>query len=164
MSYKTYSQYSKKKTPQSEPIPGSDQVENDAGGYVYQLDDWKRLDRFLILGTEGGTYYVRETRFTFENAEAVIRCIKADGVRVVERVVAISKAGRAPKNDPALFVLALCASLGSLETRQAALGALPQVARIGTHLFHFLEFCKGLRGWGRGFRSAIADWYNQKPI
>jgi len=68
MSYKTYSQYSKKKTPQSEPIPGSDQVENDAGGYVYSLDDWKRLDRFLILGSEGGTYYVRETRFTFENA------------------------------------------------------------------------------------------------
>ncbi len=164
MSYKTYSQYSKKKTPQSEPIPGSDQVENNAGGYVYQLDDWKRLDRFLILGTEGGTYYVRQTRFTFENAAAVIRCIEADGPRVVERVVAISKAGRAPKNDPALFVLALCASLGSIETRQAALGALPQVARIGTHLFHFFEFCKGLRGWGRGFRTAFADWYNQKPI
>jgi len=164
MSYKTYSQYSKKKTPQSEPIPGSDQVENDAGGYVYPLDDWKRLDRFLILGTEGGTYYVGETRFTFENAEAVIRCIKADGARVVDRVVAISDAGRAPKNDPALFVLALCASLGDIETRRAALGPLPQVARIGTHLFHFLEFCKGLRGWGRGLRTAVADWYNQKPV
>lgn len=164
MSYGTYSQYSKKKTPQSEPIPGSDQVENDAGGYVYQLDDWKRLDRFLILGTVGGTYYVAETRFTFENAEAVIRCIKADGIRVVDRVVAISDAGRAPKNDPTLFVLALCASLGDIETRQAALGALPRVARIGTHLFHFLEFCKGSRGWGCGFRTAVADWYNQKPI
>lgn len=164
MSYKTYSQYSKKKTPQTEPIPGSDQVENNAGGYVYHLDEWKRLDRFLILGSEGGTYYVRQTRFTYENAEAVLRCIEADGVRVVKRVVEISAAGRTPKNDPALFVLALCASQGNPETRQAALSALPQVARIGTHLFHFLEFCKGLRGWGRGFRTAVADWYNQKPI
>jgi 60 kDa SS-A/Ro ribonucleoprotein len=164
MSYKTYSQYSKKKTPQTEPIPGSDQVENNAGGYVYRLDEWKRLDRFLILGSEGGTYYVGQTRFTYENAAAVLRCIEVDGVRVVKRVVEISDAGRAPKNDPALFVLALCASQGNLETRQAALSALPQVARIGTHLFHFLEFCKGLRGWGRGFRTAVADWYNQKPV
>ena len=149
-------------TPQSEPIPGSTQVANNAGGFAWQLDDWKWLDRFLILGSEGGTYYVGERALTVRNAQAVLRCIKADGVRVADRVAEISGAGRAPKNDPALFVLAMCAGEGDAEARQAALAALPRVARTGTHLFHFLEYVKGFRGWGRGLREAVAHWYNSK--
>ena len=47
-------------TPQSEHIPGTMQVANSAEGYSWQLDDWARLDRFLVLGCEGGTYYVGE--------------------------------------------------------------------------------------------------------
>jgi len=47
-------------TPQLAPQPGKDQVKNSNAGYVYALDDWTRVDRFLILGTEGGTYYATE--------------------------------------------------------------------------------------------------------
>ena len=46
-------------TGQRAPLPRVAMVANDAGGYVYALDDWARLDRFLILGTEGGTYLRR---------------------------------------------------------------------------------------------------------
>jgi 60 kDa SS-A/Ro ribonucleoprotein len=150
-------------TPQSEPILGSNQVQNSAGGFSWAIDDWGRLDRFLILGTEGGSYYAAERALTLENAEAVGRCIDADGLRVVARVAEVSLAGRAPKNDPALFVLALCAGLGNQATKAAAYAALPQVARIGTHLFHFLAYVEGFRGWGRGLRRAVAAWYNDKP-
>ena len=87
-----------------------------------------------------------------------------DGLRVVNRVVEVSEAGRAPSNDPALYVLAMCAGLGDQKTRQAALAALPRVARIGTHLFHFLEFVEGFRGWGRALRRAVAGWYNDMPL
>src|SRR5581483_7315445 len=104
--------FSTKKTSQSQPIPGTDQVRNSAGGYAWAVDDWKRLDRFLILGSEGGSYYASEQKLTVENAEAVRRCIAADGARVVARIVEISDAGRAPKNDPALFALAMAAGLG----------------------------------------------------
>jgi 60 kDa SS-A/Ro ribonucleoprotein len=149
-----------KKTPQSAPIPGTSQVANDNAGYVWAVDDWTRLDRFLILGTEGGTYYVSERTLTRDNAEAVLRCIAADGARVVARIVEISQAGRAPKNDPALFALALAAKLGDEPTRRAAFTALPRVARIGTHLFHFAEYIKALGGWGRGTMRAFARWYN----
>ena len=31
-------------------------VENNAGGFVFKLDEWKQLERFLILGSEGGTF------------------------------------------------------------------------------------------------------------
>ncbi len=148
-----------KKTPQNLPIPGSSQTANSAGGYAWAVDDWKRLTRFLVLGSEGGSYYATETKLTQENAQAVKRCILADGVRTVNEIVAISDAGRAPKNDPALFALAMCASFGDDNTRWAALAALPKVARIGTHLFHFAEYVDGMRGWGRGLREAVARWY-----
>ena len=149
-----------KKTPQSQPIPGTAQVRNDNAGYVWAVDDWARLDRFLILGSEGGSYYASERALTRESAEAVLRCIAADGARVVARIVAVSYEGRAPKNDPALFALALAAKLGDEPTRRAAHAALPRVARIGTHLFHFAEYVKGLGGWGRGTMRAFARWYN----
>lgn len=155
--------YNARATPQDQPIPRSGQVPNSAGGYAWALDDWGRLERFLILGTEGGSYYINERKLTLENAEAVSRCVDADGERVVQRVVEISQAGRAPKNDPALFTLALCAGLGNDATRAAAYAALPQVARIGTHLFHFLAYVQGFRGWGRGLRRAVAEWYNRLP-
>ena len=155
---------STKTTPQMQPTLGKDEVKNSAGGYVFAVDAWTQLDRFLILGSESGTYYATEQKLTIENAKAVEKLIATDGVRVVNRVVEISDAGRAPKNDPALFVLAMAAKLGNDETRKAALQVLPKVARIGTHLFHFAQFVEAFGGWGRGLRTAVANWYNEKPI
>lgn len=152
-------------TPQTEAIPGrTDQVKNNAGGFVFAVDDWKRLDRFLVLGTEGGTYYVDEKTLTVENAKAVLKCIEADGARTVARIVEVSQAGRAPKNDPALFALALCAAAKDVNTRKLALAALPKVARIGTHLFHFAAFVNAQRGWGRSLKNAVQAWYTTRPV
>src|SRR5207244_8389186 len=47
--------FNRRNAPQSQPIPGSNQVRNSGGGYSWQADDWTRFDRFLILGAEGGT-------------------------------------------------------------------------------------------------------------
>src|SRR5687768_3640237 len=149
--------------PQSAPIPGAGQVANTAGGFAWAVDDWTRLRRFLILGTEGGSYYATEATLTRENAQAVERCIGQDGLRTVREIVEISDTGRAPKNDPALFALAMCAGLGDDATRREALKALPKVARIGTHILHFADFAEGFRGWGRGLRQAVGDWYNTRP-
>ncbi|MGG7379003.1 hypothetical protein ACQ7B2_09640, partial [Escherichia coli] len=66
---------SKRRVPQSAPIPGSDQVANSAGGFSWAIDDWARLRRFLILGSEGGSYYAGEWKLTRENAEAIERCL-----------------------------------------------------------------------------------------
>ncbi len=154
--------FSTKATPQNQPIPGSTQVANSAGGFSFGISDWDRLDRFLVLGSEGGTYYISQKKLTVENAEAVLRCIKSDGQRVVGRVVEISTNGRAAKNDPAIFVLAMCAKLGDDETRRAARASLQSVCRIGTHLMHFADYAEAFGGWGRGMRNAVARWYNDK--
>lgn len=161
----TYARHvSRKATPQSEPIPGKPQVQNNAGGYSYALDCWGQLERFLILGSAGGTYYVGERKLTKDNAACVEACANQDAVRTVNAICTISESGRAPKNDSAIFALALLASHPTTEVRQLALAALPKVARTATHLFQFIGECKELRGWGRGLRAAIAEWYNAKPV
>lgn len=150
--------------PQKEPIPGreADMARNNAGGFAFQVDKWTQLDRFLILGTAGGTYYVEERELTLENAECVKECAVEDGMRAVERVVQISDSGRAPKNDQAIFALAMCASYGDAETKKAALNALPKVCRIGTHLLMFAAFLKQMRGFGRSVKRALGRWYSSK--
>lgn len=78
-----YRSFSLRRTPQQQPIPGSTQVRNNAGGYGWAVDKWTRLDRFLVLGSEGGTYYVEEKELTRRNAESVWQCILEDGFRVI---------------------------------------------------------------------------------
>jgi len=157
MSYTSH--FSTRVTPQSDPIPGENQVKNSAGGFVYQLDDWKRLERFLILGNEGGTYYTSEKKLTIDNAMCVIRCLDADPARAIKTIVDVSITGRAPKNDPAIFALAIAAGHANPHARRMAEVAIPRVCRIGTHLFQFVEAVQNFRGWGAGLRKAIGHWY-----
>lgn len=148
-------------TPQKESAR-DDQVQNNAGGFVFSIDPWQRLDRFLILGTEHGTYYVNEHKLTVDNAKHILDLIKQDGIRVVNRIVEISDSGRAPRNSPALFALALCAAYGDAATRTYAMDKLPAVARTATHLFGFLNEVQPLRGWGRALKNGVAGWYLSK--
>lgn len=138
------------------------QVENSAGGYVYPVSIWTNLDRFLILGTEGGSHYAQEQDLTKENVDSVLKCIAEDGVQVVERIREISVSGRAPKNDPALYAMALAFTHGNADTKRKVREVFSDVARIGTHLFSFVAFVDGMRGWGRSLRRLVGDWYRTK--
>lgn len=150
-------------TPQSQPVPGRQQVANHAGGYVFAVDCWTQLDRFLILGNEGGSYYAGEREMTVSNSAAVSACVRENPQRAVERIVEVSEAGRAPKNDPAIFALAQIAG-ERREVGNLALRALPRVCRTGTHLFQFWEAVRHFRGRGRSLNRAVADWYlSQTP-
>ena len=151
--------FSTRSTAQPDPIPGSDQTANSAGGYSWAVDDWTRLRRFLILGVDGGSYYATERTLVKENAETVLRCIAADGARTVAEIVAVSEAGRNPKQPPVVFALAACCASDDDEVRRLALHALPVVCRTGTQLFLFAGFVEQFRGWGRGLRRAVAGWY-----
>lgn len=140
-----------------------DQVMNNAGGFVFSLDKWGKLDRWLVLGCEGGSYYASERQMTRDNAKTILECLAENGPRAVKRIADISNAGRAPKNDPAIFALAMAAGSQDPATRKEALAAIPTVCRTGTHLFHFARDVEAFRRWGRGLRNAIAAWYNEMP-
>lgn len=160
-SLKNFAQNAKRartSTAQNVPTPGrSDEVVNNAGGYVFAVSDKDRLERFLILGTEGATYYVNSKTQT-ENSAAFLRKFIKDNERaVVDAIVDVSVNARAYRNSPALFALALVLTEGT--DKAYARAAVPKVARTGTHIFEFAGYIDALGGWGRAKRGAIADWY-----
>ncbi len=153
-------------TPQSQPIPGreAEMVSNYAGGVVFKLDKWKVLDRFLILGTEKASYYASAQKLTKDAASNVLALIAKDPVAIVKRVIEISDAGRAPKNDSAIFVLALVASSPNPIAREKAFEALPKVCRTGTHLFQFVDLYHAMGKWNAAAKRGISNWYNSKEV
>ena len=149
-------------TPQSEPLIGreKDMVKNSAGGYTFEVDDFVRLQRFLILGSEGGSYYAEERELTVENARCVHDCIGKDPERTLNVILECTRSS--PKNDQCLFALAMMAANTNNEARRLALGdqkTFNSIVRISTHLFQFISYVTDLRGWGRSLRTAIAGWY-----
>ena len=95
--------------PQSQPLTGT-MIPNSAGGYTWQVNDMDRLRRFLCLGSEGGTYYIGEKELGIENAQCINKMVKeGKGAEVVREIKNFSVEGRAAKQNPTLFALALCA-------------------------------------------------------
>ncbi|VDN07075.1 unnamed protein product [Thelazia callipaeda] len=168
-----------------------DQVKNNSGGYVFQISDEAFVRRFLILGTAGGTYYASETELTLQSTKNLCEIIeKGNGIILLREIIKISLSGRAPKQNPALFALALCARYQVCDwtrtqldevnrtyrksLQQLALLAVPKVCRISTHLFMFIKYCmkisgetgltKNSKGWGRALRATVSNWYlSQDP-
>ncbi|KAI6196530.1 TROVE domain protein [Aphelenchoides besseyi] len=170
-----------------------DQVENNAGGFVFQVSDETRVRRFLILGVSSGTYYVNKADLETKNVKDLVDMIeKGRGDMILKELHDVISNNRAPKRDPAIYVLALCARFHSknwqelrkekngkldradeyiAELQRAAFRLLPTVCRIPTDLFAFLGHCEKIAqehnakttGWGRLMRKAIEQWYLNKP-
>lgn len=144
---------------QREPLIGSNQVQNRAGGFVYKVDPFTALNRFLILGCEGGTYYASEREIAREAASLIVNdCITLDPHKTVKAIVDASN-GNAIKNDTCVFALSLVAASNNNTAKKAALANLSKVCRTSTHLFQFVEAVSAQRGWGRTLRNAVANWY-----
>lgn len=135
---------------QKEPLDRA-QVQNQAGGYVYAMDKWKVLERFLILGAEGATYYASQEKQVAYNSANLDACVAENPKKVVDVLLSMVRERRAPKQDPLLFALA--------KARGAGYSALSEIAKTGTHLFHYMAMSKAERGTGSGFRKALARWY-----
>jgi 60 kDa SS-A/Ro ribonucleoprotein len=155
--------FSTKATPQSQPA-GAATIKNAAGGYVFAIDDMARLRRFLTIGTTGGTYYTSAPELTRDNAEVVLRLAQTNPTALVDTIAEISVAGRAPKQNPAIFALALCAAEADEAGRAYALSKLGAVCRTGTHMYLFAGYVEQFRGWGRGLKRAVAAWYNSRDV
>jgi len=161
MGINTYTQ--KAVVPQSQPIPGREpeMAKNNAGGFVFKLSPLKTLERFLILGTEGGTYYAGERKHTDQALGAVRACVDKQPEESLKMLVEISEAGRAVKNTPAIVVLAMLLRHDKLEIRRAAAAQVSKVCRIGTHLFELFTALEG-RLSGKVILPAFREWYTGK--
>lgn len=150
---------------QQQPIFGrTDMVKNAAGGYSFEITPQERLERFLLIGSEGGTFYVGEQKLTEENASSIVEYIRSNGLKVVETVTSFLVNNRAPKADAGLFVLALASTYGNEETKKAAYNAISLTCKTSTHLFTFLANIQNLRKWSRGLRSGVAKFYTSRTV
>jgi 60 kDa SS-A/Ro ribonucleoprotein len=149
-------------TPVHKPIPGreTEQIQNNTTGFSFKIDGWTKLERFLIIGNS--TFYVSERKTIAGASDTIKSLILQDGQRVVNKVVEISQSGRARNNDFALLVLAMAMTHGNDQTKRFAASSLPLVARIGTHLMHFVSMANSMRGWGKTLKWAVANWYQSK--
>lgn len=152
--------YSTKNTPVTTQLDG--QVVNNTGGYVYQVSDQSRLERFLILGVDGGTYYVSEKDLTKENVSWLTGLIQRDPALVLAVVSNISSTGRAFRNSAAVFVLALMLNEASKDWKDFVVKTVPTVVRNGFHVYELAQYIENLGGWGRSKRRAVAEWFSSK--
>lgn len=139
-----------------------DQVENNAGGFTFTVTDKDRLERFLILGTDGGTYYVTERDITKDSVEFLSKMIATDEELVRQTVLSVSDEGRAYRNSPALFALAMLFTDG--KDKAATRAIFNKVVRTSTHLFEFAQYIENLGGWGRAKRNAVTSWYEDQDV
>lgn len=140
----------------------NDQVQNNAGGFVFELSPIDALRRFLILGTEGGTFYAGQNQHTLQAVKSLDKALDQYPTLAIDTIVDVSQKGLAPKNDQAIFALAYAAGHDDEIVRKYALAQLGLVCRTGTHLFQFAEFVEKFRGWGRGLRTSVGRWYEYK--
>lgn len=151
----------RKASPQGVRTPGrTDEVKNNAGGFVFKVSDRDRLERFLILGTDGATYYVGSKTQVKDSVDFLRKVVKANESEVLDTIVAVSAGGRAYSNSPALFALAVVVTEGNDKARAKAVAN--DVIRTATHLFEFTEYLKALGGMGRAKRGILANWYESK--
>jgi len=120
-------------TPQVERHRGTWLLTRSAEAPQWPIDEWERLDRYLIFGSERDMHVVRGR-------------IEADGPRVVRRVVELSVMGRVVSNKPCLRVLAMSLTLGNKATRVMAREAAPEVARSQGELRKLEQYVNATRG------------------
>jgi len=138
------------------------QTPNNEGGYVFKLDSWKRLERFLILGSDAPTYYQDAKQLTVENGKAILECVALDAPRTARTIREISYGGRGFNNDAPLFALAMMIRSGGAG-RRAAYSEFNNIVRTGSHMLALMNALKFLKnGWPRSLRSAVAGWYNDQ--
>lgn len=151
-------------TPQNQPIPGREveMIKNASGGYGFKLEDQQQFIRFLVLGTEGGSYYEDERKLTAQNVESMIRLIKQAPDLVVPTILDVRKRNLALKQSPTIFALALATTFK--ETRQAALAAVNEICITASQLFEFYAVLKDIGGdnSNRSLRNALANWYKAR--
>lgn len=138
-------------------------VQNNAGGTSYRIDIWQRLERFLILGAEGGTYYQSAASLLSQNLASLVACLDADGPRTLATIATISQDGRALKQTPAIVALAHALQHPDLATRRMAAEHVVAICRTASHLFELAEALKARGGgWGRLRKRALASWYRAR--
>lgn len=142
------------------------QVQNSTGGYVYAVKDTDRLRRFLVLGTEGGTFYASQRDLTQENTQFLTEYASKSPSEFLSVLIDVNANNSAPRHSTVLYALATLWRLASDTTQVKAeiKARFSEFVRTGTHLFEFTDYVTAYTKGSRGLRSMLAKWYTDKSV
>jgi 60 kDa SS-A/Ro ribonucleoprotein len=148
-------------TPATQPIPGKEEkmVPNQGGGFSFS-NNHALLERYLILGITGPTYYATEQKVS-SDAEKIIEKYLAypkDAFMLIDMAVHVSDGGLGMSNDPCLSVLAMASCSKNPHIVKYAMNAMDKIVRTGTDLLHIASFIDSRRSFGRAIRTGFANW------
>lgn len=153
---------------QTVPRPGHENImiKNSSGGYTYKVSDKEYLERILILGTNGNTYYASANKMTADAIVHIKNMVnEGKGDLVINVVKDIYENGRAPKLDSMFFTLALLTQADvPTNVKQSALDLVSKI-RTFSQLYMLEGMRKsicGKKGFGRGMRRSIFNLINNK--
>lgn len=151
-------------TPQNKPLLGENQVENDAGGYVFRSSDAESFKRFLILGSDTNSYYASKKKLTQESLKNTFKFIDMHPVDAFNTLYEVSQKRSAPKVSPTLMALAYLSSNRDVNIRKLVYAHLTDICRTASHLFEFIENVHLFRGWSRGLRESVSRFYERTDL
>ena len=122
-----------------------DQVQGNAGGFVWQISDQEQVLRYLVIGSEGGNYYQTPQQVSSQCASCVLRMTRtpANFKWLVDTIRQVSIEGRAAKQESTLLALATAIVFAPTpETKTQALNAVKDCVRILTHMYMLIGYIK----------------------
>jgi 60 kDa SS-A/Ro ribonucleoprotein len=143
---------------------------NSCGRPTHIVSDLEFFKRFLMLGSESGTYYITKVNLTEQHFECLDRLINDpskhdDILNTLETYIT-----KVYKKDYLIFALARCCiEKEHVEHRVKAYDLLHNVCYTPTLLFMFVQMYEGLHmkhhkstGWNKLQKSFISKWYLSK--
>lgn len=175
---------STKATSQSRPIPGreADMRLNEAGGYVFQTPSDQFVLRFLVQGTEDGTYYASARDITLDAAKHIhamaiedaghLAHLIDDANRVTELEDGTVVPAAAGRKSPSLFALAVAKQFAREDNHRAVVYDIIRARNVIStfgQMMEFLAYLYQMNGsglakldgnipMGSGFQRALRDW------
>ncbi|MCB2146549.1 MAG: TROVE domain-containing protein [Deltaproteobacteria bacterium] len=143
----------------------SDQVMNNAGGYVFTVNDQTKMLRFLILGSENGSYYVGKDRKIANTMNFLKEFMATEegALQALELALDVKANNRAYKVDPSLLVLGMALASPFPQINGKAYEYMGVMCATPTQLFDAISYARSFgKGWGRAFKRAISRFYTEK--
>lgn len=140
---------------------------NSCSKPTHIVSDIEFFKRFLMLGSENGTYYINNVDLTEQHVECLDRLIKDTGKHEDILSTMETYIPKVYKKDYLIFALARCCiEKEHTELRVKAYDILHNVCFTPTMLFMFVEMYEGLHmkyhkstGWNKLQKSFISKWY-----
>ena len=149
--------------PVTQAIPNreTEMVENLAGGMAFKTDDLVALRRWLLTGSESNLFYQNKEELTEKNVKILTEMVAKNPVAVAEEIVYASNHG-INNHTPLLALVYL--SMGNEVAKARFRAIFNSIVRTASHLYEFMEYTKGLRGFGKLIHSVVDVWMKSKEI